>query len=79
VLDERAADKRADDCRDREGCGDVPLVPRALARRDEVAHGRHRERHQAAGPGPLHGAADDQPRHVLGRAGDRRRSQEQQQ
>ena len=58
VLDQHAADQRADDGRDREGGRDVALVAPALARRDEITDGGHRQRHEAA-----RGDALSEPQH----------------
>ena len=51
---------------------DVARQLAALARRYEVAHGGHRQRHQAARGRALDGAHHDQHRDVLGRAAERR-------
>ena len=72
VVDEHAADERADDGGHGEGRRDVALVAPALARRDEVADGGHRQRHEPAGGRALDGAQDDELRDVLRRAAQRR-------
>ena len=49
VVDQQAAEQRPDDRRDGERHRDVALVAPALAHRDQIAHGGHRQRHQPAG------------------------------
>ena len=71
MLDEQAAEQRADHGRHGERGRDVALVAAALARRDEIADARHRERHEAAGGHALNGANDDQDVDVLRQAAQR--------
>ena len=76
LVDEEAAQERADHARQREHGAHVALVAAALAGRDDVADDRHRERHQAAGADALQAAERDQLDHALREAGQRRSEQE---
>src|SRR5205807_4139277 len=76
LVDDEAADERADDRGGRERGSDQPLVAAAVARRDDVADGGEREREEAAGPQTLDTAEDDQLGHVLGEAAERRADEE---
>ncbi len=76
LVDEDPSDQGPGDRGDGEGRRDVPLVAAALPRADEVAHGGHRERHQAAGRRALGRPRDDQGGDVLGDAADHRRDEE---
>ena len=76
MVDEEAAEQRADDGRDPEDCTEVALVLAAFSRRDDVAHNRERDHHEPAGAEPLQGAEADQLRHRLREAAERRSDQE---
>ena len=67
VVDEEAAEQRADDRRDPEHRAEVALVLAALARRDDVADDGQRDHDQPAGAEALHGAKADQLPHALRR------------
>ena len=56
LAGEEAADDRAEHARGAEDGQEVALVPGALARRDDVADDRQRQREQAAGAEALEGA-----------------------
>ena len=60
LLDEDAAEQRADDARDAEDRAEEPLVATAFARRDDVADDRLRTDHQAAAAETLDGPERDQ-------------------
>ncbi len=76
MVDEEAAEQRADDGRDAEDRAEVALVLAAFAGRDDVADDRERDHHQAAGAEPLQGAEGDQLRHRLREAAEHRADQE---
>ncbi len=76
MVDEEAAEQRADDGRDAEHRAEVALVLAALARRDDVADDRERHHHQSARAEPLQGAEGDQLRHRLREAAEHRPDQE---
>ena len=60
VVDDEPADERTDDRRGGERGADQPLVAAAVARRDDLADRREREREEPAGADPLDGAEDDE-------------------
>jgi hypothetical protein len=72
VVDEEAAEQRADHRRDAEHCTEEALVAAAVAWRDDVADDGDRRHEQAASTEPLDRAEDDQLRHVLADAAQRR-------
>jgi hypothetical protein len=77
IVDEEAADQRADHRRDPEHTTEQALVAAAVARRHEVADDRHGRHEQSASPQPLQRAEDDQLGHVLREAAERGADQEQ--
>ena len=76
VVDEEAAEQRADDRREAEDRAEEPLVPAAVARRDDVADDRDRRREQAARAETLERAERDQLGHVLRDPAERRADEE---
>ncbi len=64
VVDEEPSDERADDGRDAEDCAEEPLVPAAIARRDDVPDHRDRDDDEAAGTEPLQCTERDELGHV---------------
>ena len=76
VVDEEAAEQRADHGRDAEDSAEEALVLAPLARRDDVADDGHRRHDQAAAADPLEGAERDQLAHVLREPAQRRADQE---
>ena len=76
VLGEQAADRRSGDARDREHRHAVGLVLASVARREDVAGDRHRERHDPAGAEALDGAAGDQLDHRVREPGQHRSDEE---
>ena len=68
---EQAADQRADDARDAEHGEEVALVLGALARGEDVAHDRERQRHEAAGAEALERAEARRAVHRGREAGER--------
>ena len=77
VVDEEAAEQRADDGRDAEDAAEEAGVAAALARRDDVADDGHRRHHQAAGAETLQRAEPDQLRHRLAGPAERGADQEE--
>jgi hypothetical protein len=71
MLDEKAADERAEHGRKAKDAAEDPLVPATLARRDDVAHCRHGRDDQAAATEALQGAEADQLDHRLADAAER--------
>ena len=63
VVDEQPADERAEHRRDGVHAHHVALVLAAFARRQHVAHDRHREREDAAGADTLEEAGGDEHAH----------------
>jgi hypothetical protein len=76
VVGEDAAEQRSGDAGEDEDQLDVALVAPALARRDDLADDRHRQRHQPAGAEALEGAEADQLAERAGHAGQSRAGQE---
>ncbi len=76
MVDEEAAEQRADDGRDAEHGAEVALVLAPLAGRDDVADDGERDDHQAARTEPLQRAESDQLRHRLREAAERRPDEE---
>src|SRR5207247_7645153 len=76
VVDEEAAEQRADHAREGEHPAEVALVLAALTRRDDVADDRLRRRHQPAGADTLEGAEGDEHPHRLRHATEHRSREE---
>jgi hypothetical protein len=76
LVDEDAAEQRADDACEAEDRAEQTLVAAALARRDDVADDRLRADHQPAAPEALHGPKRDQLGHRLAQARKRRAREE---
>jgi hypothetical protein len=76
AVGEEPAEDRAEHGRGTEDGGEVALVPAALAGRDDVADGGHRERHQAAATEALDRAERDQLLDVRREAGEQGADQE---
>ena len=76
VVDEKAAEQRADDRRNAEHGAEETLVLAAFAWRDDVADDRQRRHDQAAAPEALQGPERDQFGHVLADPAERGADQE---
>ena len=76
AVGEEATEHRAEHARRTEHRTEVAAVATALTRRDDVAHGRERQREQAAAAETLDGAEGDQLLDVLRQPGQQRADQE---